>query len=83
MKDYQNINGDLIRRRVIASKFSKEDVVVHVQKKGFSFSYPGLDKMYRSELPQRHRDEILEAIAEKCGCSISDFFDEAEDEQTA
>lgn len=61
-----------MKKSVIASRWTKEQVVAHVQYKGISFSLAGLDRMYRGELV-KDSDEILEAIAEKCGCSVDDF----------
>jgi len=67
------VSGNNIRRKVTASGFTKEQVVAHVQYKGFRFSLAGLDRIYRGELPMTDTNEILEAIAEKCSCSTADF----------
>jgi hypothetical protein len=67
------VSGQKVRRAVIRSGYSKEQVVASVQDKGFKFSLTGLDKIYRNEFPVHFTDEILAAIAEKCGCSVSDF----------
>jgi hypothetical protein len=66
-------NGQRVKRAVVASGYTKEQVVASVQDKGFRFSLAGLDKIYRGELPVNDADEILGAIALKCGCLISDF----------
>lgn len=73
MKNTINVSGQRIRRAVMASGYSKEQVVAHVQDKGLKFSLTGLDKMYRNELPVKDLEEILIAIAEKCSCHVSDF----------
>jgi uncharacterized LabA/DUF88 family protein len=67
------LNGQKLKRAVICSGFTKEQVVASVQDKGLRFSLAGLDKMYRGELPVRDPEEILRAIADKCGCETSDF----------
>lgn len=77
MKTMFNINGQKVRRAVIASGFTKEQVVASVQDAGFKFSLAGLDKIYRNELPVKDTQEIVAAIALKCGCLTSNF---AEDE---
>jgi hypothetical protein len=73
MKHMINVSGQKVRRAVMASAYSKEQVVAHVQDKGLKFSLTGLDKIYRNELPVHFTGEILAAIAEKCGVSVSDF----------
>lgn len=73
MKNEINVCGQKVRRAVIKSGYSKEQVVASVQDKGFKFSLTGLDKIYRNELPVNFTMEILIAIAEKCGCQVSDF----------
>lgn len=73
MKNTINVSGQKIRRAVIGSGYSKEQVVASVQDKKLRFSLAGLDKIYRNEFPVNDTEEILAAIAEKCGCSISDF----------
>lgn len=77
MKNITNVSGHKIRKAVMASGYTKEQVVASVQDKGFRFSLAGLDKIYRDELPVRDTLEIIEAIALKCGCLTSSF---AEDE---
>jgi hypothetical protein len=73
MKTILSVNGQKIRRAVILSGFSKEQVVASVQDSGLRFSLTGLDKLYRGELPVRDSDEILEAIALKCSCLAMSF----------
>lgn len=73
----RNINGQKIRKAVMASGFTKEQVVASVQDTGLRFSLAGLDKIYRNEFPVRDSEEIIAAIALKCGCLTSSF---AEDE---
>jgi hypothetical protein len=73
MKNRLNVNGQKVRRAVMASGFTKEQVVASVQDAGFRFSLAGLDKIYRGELPVRDAEDILGAIALKCGCQTSDF----------
>lgn len=81
MKTLIDMSGQKIKRAVVASGFTKEQVVASVQDKGFRFSLAGLDKIYRNEFPVNDTEEIIQAIALKCGCLVSDF---AEDEaQTA
>lgn len=70
-----NISGQRVKRAVVASGFTKEQVVASVQDLGFRFSIAGLDKVYRGDLPMHDSREILEAIALKCGCMVTDFFD--------
>lgn len=77
MKTSFNIDGQKIRRAVVASRFSKEQVVAAVQDAGYKFSLAGLDKVYRNEFPVKNTEEIVAAIAFKCGRLVSDF---AEDE---
>lgn len=67
------INGKKIKSAVIRSRFTKEQVVASVQDRGIRFSLAGLDRIYRNELPVFSQKEILEAIAEKCRCKLSDF----------
>lgn len=66
-------NGKSIRSAVIRSGFTKEQVVVAVQEKGFRFSLAGLDRIYRNEFPTFDKKEILEIVAKKCRCKLSDF----------
>jgi hypothetical protein len=73
MKKIINVNGQRVRRAVLASGYTKEQVVAHVQDAGLKFSLAGLDKIYRGELPVKDSDAILEAIAFKCRCLASDF----------
>lgn len=75
MKDIQEfgIDGNEIRKAVKRSGFSKEQVVASVQDLGFRFSLAGLDRIYRGEFPSKDCKEILEAIAFKCKCQVSDF----------
>lgn len=73
MKNILNVNGQRIRKAVMASGFTKEQVVASVQDSGLRFSLAGLDKIYRNELPVKDAYDILGAIALKCGCLISDF----------
>ena len=73
MKNVFNVNGQKVKRMVNGSGYSKEQVVASVQDKGFRFSLSGLDKIYQNIFPVNDTEEILAAIAEKCGCSISDF----------
>jgi hypothetical protein len=77
MKNTRTI-GQKIRRTIIASHFTKEQVVASVQDKGLRFSLPGLDKMFRGQFPVNDTNEILEAIALKCGCSSSEFIKSGE-----
>jgi hypothetical protein len=77
MKTTIKVSGQKIRRAVIASGFTKEQVVASVQDKGFRFSLAGLDKIYRNEFPVNDTEDIIGAIALKCGCLVSSF---AEDE---
>lgn len=67
------ISGKLVKKAVQKSSFTREQVVASVQDKGLRFSLAGLDKIYRNELPAKDTSEILEAIAQKCGCLVSDF----------
>jgi hypothetical protein len=78
IKELNNVNGRRIRKAVIASGFTKEQVVASVQDKGLRFSLAGLDKIYRNELPVNDTSDILGAIALKCGCLISDFTESNE-----
>lgn len=81
MKTITDVSGQKIKRAVVASRFTKEQVVASVQDRGLRFSLAGLDKIYRNEFPVNDTEDIIEAIAFKCGCLVSDF---AEDEaQTA
>lgn len=73
MKNTINVNGQRVRKAVMASGFTKEQVVASVQDNGLRFSLAGLDKIYRNELPVKDANDILGAIALKCGCLISDF----------
>jgi hypothetical protein len=75
MKKIINVNGQKVRRAVLASGFSKEQVVASVQDAGLKFSLAGLDKIYRGELPVKDSDAILEAIAFKCHCQATEFAD--------
>lgn len=77
MKTMISVSGQKIKRAVVASGWTKEQVVASVQDKGFRFSLAGLDKIYRGELPVNDTEDIIGAIALKCGCLVSDF---AEDE---
>lgn len=73
MRNISNVMGQKIRKAVMASGFTKEQVVASVQDRGLSFSLAGLDKMYRGEFPVRDTEEILFAISIKCKCQVSDF----------
>jgi hypothetical protein len=77
MKTLTDMSGQKIKRAVVASGFTKEQVVASVQDKGLRFSLAGLDKIYRNEFPVNDTEDIIGAIALKCGCLVSDF---AEDE---
>lgn len=76
MNNVFNINGQKIKKAIRVSGFTKEQVVASVQDKGLRFSLAGLDKIYRNEFPLNDTLEILEAIAFKCGCPVSDFEDD-------
>lgn len=67
------INGKKIKSAVIRSGFTKEQVVASVQDRGIRFSLAGLDRIYRNEFPVMSKTEILEAVADKCRCKLSDF----------
>ena len=69
------VAGKNVRAAVNRSGFTKEQVVASVQDKGFRFSLAGLDRIYRNELPTFDRKEILEALAEKCRCTVLDFVE--------
>ena len=77
MKNIFNINGLQVRKAVLQSGFTKEQVVASVQDEGLKFSLTGLDKIYRNELPVKDTEAILIAIAKKCCVEIS-FFAESE-----
>jgi hypothetical protein len=76
MKTSYAVSGQKIKRAVVKSGWTKEQVVASVQDKGFRFSLTGLDKMFRNEFPVNDTEEILEAIALKCGCLISTFTED-------
>lgn len=82
MKNISNVSGQKIRKAVMASGFTKEQVVASVQDSGLRFSLAGLDKIYRNELPVNDTSDIIGAIALKCGCLVSDFC-ESIDTKTA
>lgn len=75
MTNSKEISGRIVKKAVHRSGYTREQVVASVQDKGLRFSLAGLDKIYRNELPVKDREEILAAIAEKCGCSVSEFAD--------
>lgn len=68
-----SIDGKHVRMAVIRSGFTKEQVVVAVQEKGFRFSLAGLDRVYKNIFPTFDKVEILKIIAKKCRCKLSDF----------
>jgi hypothetical protein len=73
MRNITNVCGQKIRKAVMRSGFTKEQVVASVQDAGYRFSLAGLDKMYRDEFPVRDVEEIINVIAFKCGCLASDL----------
>lgn len=73
MRNIDSIDGMKIKRAILASGFTKEQVVASVQESGIRFSLAGLDKMFVNTFPVKHLEEILEQIALKCGCLASDF----------
>lgn len=77
MKEF-NVDGKNVRSAVIRSGFTKEQVVVAVQEKGYRFSLAGLDRIYKNMFPTFNKVEILETIAEKCRCKLSDFAESKE-----
>ena len=72
-KSVTSVDGNEVRKAIKKSGFTKEQVVASVQDLGFRFSLAGLDRIYRGELPIYNAMEILEAIALKCRCQVSDF----------
>jgi hypothetical protein len=71
----RSFSGQQLKKMVIKSGTTKEQVVAHVQDKGHRFSITGLDRMYRGELPKTEPTEILAGIAEKLKCDPSDFME--------
>lgn len=76
MKKLNDVSGQKIKRAVVASGFTKEQVVASVQDKGLRFSLAGLDKTFRNEFPVNDTEDIIAAIALKCGCLVSDFTED-------
>lgn len=69
-------SGQKLKRLVVKSGATKEQVVAHVQDMGLRFSLAGLDRMYRGVMPAREETaEILAGIADKLGCSTADFHE--------
>jgi hypothetical protein len=67
-------SGQKLRRMVVKSGATKEQVVAHVQDMGLRFSLAGLDRMYRGVMPAREEaEEVLAGIAHKLKCSVADF----------
>lgn len=73
MRNKTDIDGSKIKRAILASGFTKEMVVASVQTSGLRFSLAGLDKMLANKFPKKDLDMILEEIAQKCRCLVSDF----------
>jgi hypothetical protein len=68
------IDHEKLKRAVRASAFSKEQIVAAVQDEGYRFSLAGLDRMYKGEMPKNDLPEILQALALKLRCNVSDFY---------
>lgn len=70
------INVEEMKRLMRQSGLKKEQVIAAVQDKGYRFSLASLDRIYRGELPKNDLPEILEVIASKIECKVSDFYSE-------
>lgn len=78
--DLTNFSGRKIKKKVMSSEFTKEQVVAYVQDTpdhdiSYSFSLAGLDRLYRGELPKRNAGLIVTRIAEKLGCKVDEFLE--------
>lgn len=72
-KALNNFSGQKLKKMIVRSGYTKEQVVAHVQDKGLRFSLAGLDRILRNELPKKEPHEILAGISEKLKCSAEDF----------
>ena len=70
----ETINVKILKRKIQASGFRKEQVVAAVQDEGIRFSLTQLDKMFKGEMPVNNLEEIIFLISNKIKCDKSDFY---------